>query len=600
MPIKYALLGIQSFIKKGLYFMMSSNILDKLHPINMGAVSANAPLTKSYDKGVEVPLIESTIGDFFDAICEKYPNHEALVVCHQNIRWTYQQLQEKVNQLASAMIEMGLEIGDRVGIWSHNNAEWLLMQLATAKIGVVLVNINPAYRIFELEYALNKLGCSVLVLMRHFKSSDYANMIRELCPEIYHKKYNQLDLIEIPTVERIVWIDEENSEEDFGFMQKFSDWLAEGDANDSRIAERQAKLNANDPINVQFTSGTTGTPKGATLTHRNILNNGYFIGEAMSLTDKDRLCIPVPLYHCFGMVLGNLAILTHGGCIVYPNDGFEPLSVLEAVQNEKCTGLHGVPTMFIAELDHPDFDKYDLSTLRTGIMAGSSCPIEVMRRVIDKMHMNEVTIAYGMTETSPVSCQTNQHTPLEKQVSTVGLVQPNLEVKIVDTETGEIVPIGETGELLTKGYSVMKGYWGSRAKTRESIVDGWMHTGDLATMDEEGYVKIVGRSKDMVIRGGENIYPVEIENYLYRHPDIRDVQVVGVPDAKYGEVLAAWIIPKKNHTLTEESVKQFCKDHIAHYKIPTYIRFVEEYPMTITGKIQKYKIVEMMKKELGL
>ena len=574
--------------------------LAALQGVSMGAKSANAPLKMSHDRGPETPLIEATIGDFFDAVVEKNPDREALVVCHQNIRWTYRELQQKVNQLASAMIEMGLEIGDRVGIWSHNNAEWLLMQLATAKVGVILVNINPAYRSFELQYALNKLGCTALVLMRHFKTSDYANIIRELCPEIYHKPYYQLDLVEIPTVERIIWIDEPGSDEEFGFMQKFSEWMQDGDANDPRVAERQAQLKNTDAINVQFTSGTTGTPKGATLTHRNILNNGYFIGEAMDLSEEDRLCIPVPLYHCFGMVLGNLAILTHGGCIVDPNDGFEPLSVLEAVQNEKCTALHGVPTMFIAELDHPDFDKYDLSTLRTGIMAGSSCPIEVMRRVIDEMHMSEVTIAYGMTETSPVSCQTNKHTPLEKQVSTVGLVQPNLEVKIVDTETGEVVPVGETGELLTKGYSVMKGYWGSRFKTKQSIQDGWMHTGDLATMDEEGYIKVVGRSKDMVIRGGENIYPVEIENYLYRHPKISDVQIVGVPDKKYGEVLAAWIIPRKGVELTEDEVKQFCKDNIAHYKVPQYYRFVTEYPMTITGKIQKYKITEMMIEELGL
>ena len=574
--------------------------LAALQGVSMGAKSANAPLKMSHDRGPETPLIEATIGDFFDAVVEKNPDREALVVCHQNIRWTYRELQQKVNQLASAMIEMGLEIGDRVGIWSHNNAEWLLMQLATAKVGVILVNINPAYRSFELQYALNKLGCTALVLMRHFKTSDYANIIRELCPEIYHKPYYQLDLVEIPTVERIIWIDEPGSDEEFGFMQKFSEWMQDGDANDPRVAERQAQLKNTDAINVQFTSGTTGTPKGATLTHRNILNNGYFIGEAMDLSEEDRLCIPVPLYHCFGMVLGNLAILTHGGCIVYPNDGFEPLSVLEAVQNEKCTALHGVPTMFIAELDHPDFDKYDLSTLRTGIMAGSSCPIEVMRRVIDEMHMSEVTIAYGMTETSPVSCQTNKHTPLEKQVSTVGLVQPNLEVKIVDTETGEVVPVGETGELLTKGYSVMKGYWGSRFKTKQSIQDGWMHSGDLATMDEEGYIKVVGRSKDMVIRGGENIYPVEIENYLYRHPKISDVQIVGVPDKKYGEVLAAWIIPRKGVELTEDEVKQFCKDNIAHYKVPQYYRFVTEYPMTITGKIQKYKITEMMIEELGL
>ncbi|MEN2752107.1 AMP-binding protein [Psychrobacter sp. FBL11] len=575
-------------------------ILANIPSVNMGARSANAPLSQSYDKGPDVPLIEATIGDFFDAIVHKYPDRMALVSRHQNIRWTYKQLQQKVNQLASAIIEMGLEIGDRIGIWSHNNSEWLLMQLATAKVGVILVNINPAYRTFELQYALNKLGCSALVLMRHFKTSDYTQMVRELCPEIYHKTYNQLDLVEIPTIERIIWIDEPGNDETFSYMQKFSDWISEGDPNDPRVAERQAQLKNTDAINVQFTSGTTGTPKGATLTHRNILNNGYFIGEAMNLTEEDILCIPVPLYHCFGMVLGNLAILTHGGCIVYPNDGFEPLSVLQAVEEEKCTGLHGVPTMFIAMLDHPDFNQYDLSTLRTGIMAGSSCPIEVMRRVIDEMHMSEVTIAYGMTETSPVSCQTNKHTPLEKQVSTVGLVQPALEVKIIDTETGETVPLGEKGELLTRGYSVMKGYWGDRFKTRASIQDNWMHTGDLATMDEDGYVKVVGRSKDMVIRGGENIYPVEIENYLYRHPKIRDVQIVGIPDAKYGEVLAAWIIPKEPDCLTEEEVKEFCRNNIAHYKIPTYYRFVEEYPMTITGKIQKYKIVEMMKDELSL
>ncbi len=577
-----------------------NDILANVPQINMGAQSSNAPLIQSYDKGYDVALIEATIGDFFDAIVDKYPERTSLISCHQNIRWNYRELQQRVNQLASAIIEMGLESGDRIGIWSHNNAEWLLMQLATAKVGVILVNINPAYRTFELQYSLNKLGCSALVLMRHFKSSDYAQMVRELCPEIYHKTYNQLDLVEIPTIERIIWIDEPGNDEDFDYMQKFSEWISEGDANDPRIAERQAQLKNTDSINVQFTSGTTGTPKGATLTHRNILNNGYFIGEAMNLTEEDKLCIPVPLYHCFGMVLGNLAILTHGGCIVYPSDGFDPLLVLQAVEKEQCTGLHGVPTMFIAELDHPEFKRFDLSSLRTGIMAGSSCPIEVMRRVIDEMHMSEVTIAYGMTETSPVSCQTNKHTPLEKQVATVGLVQPALEVKVIDTKTGETLPIGKTGELLTRGYSVMKGYWGSRFKTREAIQDGWMHTGDLATMDEEGYVKIVGRSKDMVIRGGENIYPVEIENYLYRHPKIRDVQIIGVPDERYGEVLAAWIIPKNPDSLTEEEVRHFCQEHIAHYKVPTYYRFVSEYPMTITGKIQKYKMVELMKAELGL
>lgn len=568
--------------------------------VAMGAVSANAPLTQSYDKGPATELINMTIGDFFDAMVEQHPDKEALVSVHQNVRLSYRELQQKANQLASTLINMGLQKGDRVGIWSHNNVEWVLMQLATAKAGVVLVNINPAYRTFELEYAINKVDCQVLVLMRHFKSSDYIKMMHEIAPEARHQNYKQLELIRLPNLKRVVWIDAPDAKENFSFMQKFSDWLAEGDPNDPRLAERAKKLNPNNPINIQFTSGTTGTPKGATLTHRNILNNGYFIGEAMGLTKDDRLCIPVPLYHCFGMVLGNIAILSHGGTIVYPNDGFDPISVLKTVEQEKCTALHGVPTMFITELDHPDFDTYNLSTLRTGIMAGSSCPIEIMRRVIDKMHMSEITIAYGMTETSPVSCQTNKHTPLQKQVSTVGLVQPNLEVKIVNTETGEIVPIGETGELCTRGYSVMLGYWNDTNKTAEAVVDGWMYTGDLATMDEDGYVKIVGRSKDMVIRGGENIYPVEIENYLYRHPKVRDVQVVGVPDAKFGEVLVAWIVPKKAGSLTEEDIRAFCKDNIAHYKVPTYIRFVDEFPMTVTGKIQKFKIVEAMKAELGL
>ncbi len=577
-----------------------NNFINNPVSIEMQEKSLNAPLTTSHDKGVQTPLIEATIGDFFDAICDKYPDREAVVSVQQNIRWTYRQLQEKVNQLASSIINMGLEKGDRLGIWSQNNAEWLVVQLATAKVGVVLVNINPAYRTFELQYALNKLGCSALVLMRLFRTSDYVKMINELCPEIYHKDYQQLDLVEIPTVERIIWINEPDASENLPYLQKFSDWIAEGDANDPRIAERQQSLHYNDPINVQFTSGTTGTPKGATLTHYNILNNAYLTGKILNLSEKDRLCLPLPIYHCFGMVLGNLSLMTYGGCVVYPSDGFDPLTVLQTVQDEKCTVLHGVPTMFIAELDHPQFDTFDLSSLRTGIMGGSICPIEVMQKVQEKMHMSEVTIAYGMTETSPASCQTNKYTPIEKKVSTVGLVQPNVEVKIVDTETGETVPIGETGELLSKGYLVMKGYWGSNHKTKQAVQDGWMHTGDLATMDEDGYIRIVGRSKDMVIRGGQNIYPVEIENYLYRHPDILDVQVVGVPDEKYGEVLSAWIITKKDHNLTEEMVKEFCKEHIAHYKIPTYIRFVEEFPMTVTGKIQKFKIVEMMKEELGL
>ncbi|THT98731.1 AMP-binding protein [Lampropedia puyangensis] len=556
----------------------------------------------SYAKGSQTPaLIEQTIGDYFDAMVAQYPDHDALISRHQNERLTYSQLQARVNQFASALLRMGLQAGDRIGIWSHNNVEWVLMQLATAKVGLILVNINPAYRTSEAEYALNKVGCKVLVTMPSFKTSDYLGMLRELAPELTTASTGQLAARRLPFLRQIIWIDVAGQGEDQVGMLRFSDVLATGSANDAQVAQTQASLRQNDPINIQFTSGTTGFPKGATLTHRNILNNGFFIGECMELGPTDRLCIPVPLYHCFGMVLGNLACLTHGSAIVYPNDGFEPLSVLEAVQAERCTGLHGVPTMFIAELDHPRFAEFDLSTLRTGIMAGTSCPIEVMKRVVERMHLSQITIAYGMTETSPVSCQSDTQTPLEKRVTTVGKVQPHLEIKIVDPGTGETVARGQSGELCTRGYSVMHGYWGDEEKTREAIdAEHWMHTGDLATMDEEGYVNIVGRIKDMVIRGGENIYPREIEEFLYRHPQIQDVQIVGVPDKKYGEELCAWIIAKPGQSLTEEDVRAFCKGQIAHYKVPRYIRFVDAFPMTVTGKIQKFLIRDAMKQQLGL
>lgn len=537
----------------------------------------------------EVSLIAQTLGDFFDAMVERQPGHEALVSAHQKLRYTYRELQTEANRLASALLGLGLLPGDRVGIWSHNNAEWLLMQLATAKVGLILVNINPAYRTAELEYALNKVGCKALVTMARFKTSDYLGMLREL------------GSARLPQLQTTVWIDEPGRGDEEPGMLRFSALLAQGDPQDPRIAATAKTLKSTDPINIQFTSGTTGFPKGATLTHRNILNNGFFIGECMKLTPADRLCIPVPLYHCFGMVLGNLACLTHGATIVYPNDGFDPLTVLQTVQDEKCTGLHGVPTMFIAELDHPRFKEFDLSTLRTGIMAGSPCPIEVMKRVVGEMHLSEITIAYGMTETSPVSCQSSTDTPLEKRVATVGLVQPHLEVKIVDPESGEIVAPGVSGELCTRGYSVMHGYWGDEARTAEAIdTEGWMHTGDLATMDAEGYVNIVGRIKDMVIRGGENIYPREIEEFLYRHPKVQDVQVVGVPDPKYGEELCAWIIVKPGQSVNEEEIRAFCKGQIAHYKVPRYIRFVSGFPMTVTGKIQKFRIRDEMKHQLGL
>jgi fatty-acyl-CoA synthase len=563
-----------------------------------------APLTRSLAVGAtDVPLIGQTIGAFFDAMADRQPAHEALVSVHQGQRYTYRQLQQVANQLASALLRQGLAPGDRVGIWSHNNAEWVLMQIATAKAGLVLVNINPAYRTSEVEYALNKVGCKLLVTMARFKTSDYLGMLRELAPEWAAGQPGQLSARQLPHLKTVVWIDAgvDAASLDTSGLMAFSALLAQGDANDPRLAEVATTLRATDPINIQFTSGTTGFPKGATLTHRNILNNGFFIGECMKLTAADRLCIPVPLYHCFGMVLGNLACFTHGSTIVYPNDGFDPLTVLQTVQDEKCTGLHGVPTMFIAELDHPRFAEFDLSTLRTGIMAGSPCPIEVMKRVVSDMHLSEVTIAYGMTETSPVSCQSSTDTPLDKRVATVGQVQPHLEIKIVDPDTGAVVPVGQRGEFCTRGYSVMHGYWDDEAKTREAIdADGWMHTGDLATMDAEGYVNIVGRIKDMVIRGGENIYPREIEEFLYRHPAVQDVQVVGVPDQKYGEELCAWVIAKPGTAPTEDDIRAFCKGQIAHYKVPRYIRFVDAFPMTVTGKIQKFRIRDAMKEQLGL
>ncbi|WP_211464257.1 AMP-binding protein [Collimonas silvisoli] len=555
-------------------------------------------LNSSIDRGSQdIPLIEQTIGRFFDGMVERVAENDALVSRHQQIRLSYRQLQSQARQLASAMLKLGLQPGDRIGIWSHNNAEWLLTQLATAYAGIVLVNINPAYRVSELEYALNNVGCKALISMTSFKSSDYLEMICTLAPELQHAAPGSLQAARLPTLKTVIQL----GGDEVPGMLRFADLMAGGDAADPQLAVIGATLRASDPINIQFTSGTTGFPKGATLTHRNILNNGFFIGEAMKLSAQDRLCIPVPLYHCFGMVLGNLACLTHGATIVYPNDAFDAFSVLQAVQEERCTGLHGVPTMFISELDHPRFAEFDLSTLRTGIMAGSPCPIEVMKRVVRDMHLAQITIAYGMTETSPVSCQSMTDTPLEKRVSTVGKVQPHLQVKIIDPDSGAIMPIGSSGELCTHGYSVMHGYWGDEEKTREAIdSEGWMHTGDLAIMDGEGYVNIVGRMKDMVIRGGENIYPREIEEFLYRHPAIQDVQVVGVPDQKYGEELCAWIILRPGHAADEQAIRDFCQGQIAHYKVPRYIRFVDAFPMTVTGKIQKFKIREAMKDELKI
>jgi fatty-acyl-CoA synthase len=557
-----------------------------------------AKLTHSYASGVSsLPLIGDTIGVHFDKASQRWAGRDALIVRQQNVRWSYGELKAKVDALAAGLLALGLTPGDRVGIWSPNNAEWVITQFATAKAGLILVNVNPAYRLSELDYALNKVGCKALITSDAFKTSDYVGMLRELAPEIDRSTPGKLQAKRLPHLTTLIRI---GADEKRGFL-RFDDVLGMGsDRHRDRLAELVPKLQFDDPVNIQFTSGTTGAPKGATLTHHNILNNGFFIGEAQRLTDRDRVCIPVPLYHCFGMVLGNLACVTHGAAMVYPSEGFDPLASLAAVQAERCTALYGVPTMFIAELGHPEFKRFDLSSLRTGIMAGSPCPIEVMKRCVSEMSMSEVTIAYGMTETSPVSTQTSCDDPLERRVGTVGRVHPHVEIKIVDAE-GRIVAPGTAGELCTRGYSVMLGYWDDEERTAEAIDRaGWMHTGDLATLDEEGYCNIVGRIKDMVIRGGENVYPREVEEFLFRHPKVEAVQVVGVPDPKYGEELCAWVKLKPGVSANAEEIAGFCKGQIAHYKVPRYIKFVDAFPMTVTGKVQKFIMREETVKELGL
>lgn len=553
----------------------------------------------SYVHGAhETPLIGDTIGAYLDAIAARYPQHDALIVAHQQVRWTYGEFQQRVHRLAAGLLKLGLQPGERIGIWSQNCAEWVLTQFATAKAGLIMVNINPAYRRSELEYVLDKVSCSALILSPSFKSSDYLAIVQDVVPEIAASRAGQLQSNRLPQLRHVIRLGQGATPGMHNFDQVM-DGITEADL--AHLDEVSATLQFDDAVNIQFTSGTTGAPKGATLTHHNILNNGFFIGEAMRLTEQDRLCIPVPLYHCFGMVLGNLACVTHGAAMVFPGEGFDPKAVLDTVQAERCTGLHGVPTMFIAILDHPDFQQYDLSQLRTGIMAGSPCPMEVMTRVIELMHMEEITIAYGMTETSPVSFQTSIEDPREMRVSSIGRVHPHLEVKIIDGE-GRIVPRGEKGELLTRGYSVMQGYWGDPDKTAEAIdAARWMHTGDLAVIDANGFCSIVGRSKDMVIRGGENIYPREVEEFLYRHPSVLDVQCVGVPDAKYGEELCACIILRPGtQATTAEDIRAFCDGQIAYYKIPRYVRFVEAFPMTVTGKIQKYLLRKQVATDLGL
>jgi len=543
------------------------------------------------------PFIGDTIGVHFDRIVERFGERDALIVRHQQIRWSYRELKARVDAFAAGLLSLGLKRGDRLGVWSPNNAEWVVTQFATAKAGLILVNINPAYRLAELEYALNKAGCVALITATQFKTSDYLAMLRELAPELATASPGNLHASRLPGLRLVITIGAENAPG----MVKFEDVLGRArDAERRRLAALAEELQFDDPINIQFTSGTTGFPKGATLSHHNILNNGFFVGQAMRFTEQDRLCIPVPLYHCFGMVLGNLCCLTHGAAMVYPSEGFDPLATLTTVEAERCTALHGVPTMFIAEMDHPDFAKFNLSSLRTGIMAGSPCPIEVMKRAIERMHLSEITIAYGMTETSPVSFQCSPEDPIERRVSTVGRILPHVEAKVIDAE-GRIAPRGTAGELLTRGYLVMLGYWDDEEKTREAIDPaGWMHTGDLATIDAEGYCNIVGRIKDMVIRGGENVYPREIEEFLYRHPKIQDVQVIGVPDTRYGEELCAWVCLRDGETATPEDIRTFCQGQIAHYKVPRYVKFVDGFPMTVTGKIQKFVMREETIRELGL
>jgi len=555
-------------------------------------------VTDSNVKGADLPpLIEKTIDEVLTDTVARAPDAQALVSRYQDIRWTYREFAHRVEALAAGLVALGLEPQDRVGIWAPNCAEWTLTQFATAKAGLILVNINPAYRLSEVEYTLNKVGVRALIAAERFKTSDYAGMMEALAPEIRDSTPGRLTTQKLPRLEIVAKIGGARRPGwfDFDDLSKL-----ETPQSRDRLKEFASRLDRNDAINIQFTSGTTGLPKGATLSHRNILNNGFFVGRNMRLRPGERLCVPVPLYHCFGMVMGNLACIAHGATIVYASAGFDARAVLETVAEERCTALHGVPTMFIAELEHPDFAQFDLSSLRAGIMAGAPCPIEIMRRVIDKMHMREVTIAYGMTETSPVSFQSAPDDALERRVATVGRVQPHLEVKIVD-ESGSIVPRGVRGEFCTRGYSVMLGYWGDEEKTRAAIDgEGWMHSGDLATIDEDGYGNIVGRLKDMVIRGGENVYPREVEEFLFRHPKIEDVQVVGVPDAKFGEELCAWIKLRSGTDADAEEITAFCRGQIAHYKIPRYIRFVDGFPMTVTGKIQKFVIRQAMIEELGL
>ena len=552
----------------------------------------------SYTCGTSTePLLGMTIGDAFDQTVTLYSDNEAVVSKHQNIRYTYGQLREKVDQCAKAFMALGIEKGDRVGIWSPNCVEWLITQIATAKVGIILVNINPGYRLSELEYALNQSECTGIVIADRFKTSDYSQMMYDLIPEMKTSK-EEINSEQLPNLRRVISLAAEQKKG----MVMWGDFMNRGDKiTDQELEQVQSSLSFDEAINIQYTSGTTGYPKGATLSHHNILNNGNLVAQMQNFTHEDRLIIPVPLYHCFGMVMGNLGCITHGATMIYASDSFEPLSILRTIEEEKATALYGVPTMFFAELNHQDFNKYDMSSLRTGVMAGSLCPPELMKRVNSEMHITEMEIAYGMTETSPVSTQTRHDAPFDKRVNTVGSIMPHTEIKIIDPKSGRAVPIGEKGELCTRGYCVMLGYWNDPEKTAKAIDSArWMHSGDLATMDEEGYISIVGRIKDMVIRGGENVYPKEIEEFLCNHNLIDAVQVIGLPDEKYGEEICAWIQLVSGASLSEDEVKSFCKGQIAHFKIPRYIKFVNEFPMTVTGKIRKVEMRKMTIEELGL
>lgn len=555
--------------------------------------------TLSYVNGVgSEPLIGATIGDLFDRVVAQVSDNEAVVSYHQGLRYTYRELQEQVDEFARGLMALGIEKGERVGIWAPNWAEWVIAQFATPKIGAILVNINPAYRVHELEYALNQSGCSTLIIAPPFKTSRYAELLTQLCPELETYEPGELEAERAPSLRTVIAF----GDQEVAGAYHWNDVVQLAVSTTAgELAVRQRQQAFDDPINIQYTSGTTGFPKGATLSHHSILNNGYFVGERMRMTSADRICVPVPFYHCFGMVLGNLAAVSHGATIVIPAEIFDPLLTLEAVAAERCTALYGVPTMFIAELNHPRFSEFDLSSLRTGIMAGSPCPIEVMRQVTSKMHMEEVTICYGMTETSPVSFQTAPDDPLEKRVATVGAVHPHVECKIINPETDAVVPRGVTGELLSRGYIVMLGYWSNPEATALAIDAGrWMHTGDLAVMDDEGYVNIVGRVKDLIIRGAENVYPREVEEFLYQHPKVQDVQVIGVPDEVYGEQVMAWVILKPGEECDEEELRAYCDDQIAYFKIPRYWRFTDSFPMTVTGKVQKFLMREQAISELHL